>query len=526
MTDLLLRNGTVWTGVPGAPVADAVLVRDGMVVGFDAGAAVVAEVVDLGGGYLLPAFGDGHAHPVFAGLQPQGPRIDGLTSVAAVVGAVREFALRHPTAEWIVGGGYDPTLAPGGEFDARWLDDAVPDRPVVLRCADYHGVWCNTAALRRIESTDVEGVLRRADGSPLGTLHEWDACALVLDLVPPRSPAQLEVAVREASRVYAAAGVTWVQDAWVDPGAGLTEAYLAAAGPVRIALALRADPGKWPGQLDACHAERAAVRAAGVGDLVTADTVKFFADGVIENGTASLLEPYQDAPHSHGSPVWQPKALADAVADVDRAGFDVHIHAIGDAGVRAALDAVEHLRRVNPSRERRPVIAHLQLVHPDDVPRFARLGVVANFEPLWAQCDPVQPLLTVPRIGERRARAQYPIRALYDSGAHVSFGSDWPVSSPEPLAGIQTAVTRRAGEDAPALGAAQGLTVAQALAAYTSGSAYQAHADRTRGVLAPGRVADLVHLAANPLRVPTSAIGEIPVLGTWLAGRATYRGDS
>jgi predicted amidohydrolase YtcJ len=516
--ELLLRNGTVWTGVPGAPVADALLVRDGVIAGFDARDASGAEVVDLGGGFLMPAFGDGHAHPVFAGLHEQGPRIGGLTSVAAIVAAVREYAGTHRAAEWIVGGGYDPTLAPRGEFDARWLDEAVPDRPVVLRCGDYHGVWCNSAALRRIGPADVEGVLRRADGSPLGTLREWDACALVLDLVPPRSPAELEQAVRAASRVYAAAGVTWVQDAWVDPGAGLTEAYLAAAGPVRVGLALRADPGRWPGQLDVLLAERASV----LGDLVTAGTVKFFADGVIENGTAALLEAYEDAPHSHGSPVWQAAALAEAVAAVDRAGFDVHIHAIGDAGVRAALDAIEHTLRVNPPRVRRPVVAHLQLVHPDDVPRFTRLGVVANFEPLWAQCDPVQPLLTAPRIGRRRTQAQYPIKALLDAGAHVSFGSDWPVSSPAPLAGIQTAVTRR-GDDGPALGAEQGLTVAQALAAYTAGSAYQASAEQSRGVLAPGRVADLVHLGASPLAVEPSAIGDIPVLGTWLAGRPTYR---
>jgi predicted amidohydrolase YtcJ len=513
VTELWFRGGTVWTGLAERPVADSLVVRDGRITGFDRPAGRAAEV-DLAGGFLLPAFGDGHAHPILAGLEPQGPLIGGLASVREIVAAVREYAVAHPHDEWIVGGGYDPTLAPGGEFDARWLDAAVPDRPVVLRCSDYHAVWCNTAALRRVGPLVGPGVPLRPDGGVLGTLREWDACGAVLDLVPPPAAESLAAAARGALAVYAAAGVTWVQDAWVEPGSGFADAYLACGSPVRVAIALRADQRRWPDQLAGLRAERDRL----AGSRVAASTVKFFADGVVETSTAAVLEPYVDG--GHGCPVWQREALADAVAAVDRAGFDVHVHAIGDGGVRTALDAIEHAIRVNPPWDRRPVVAHVQLAHPDDVPRFARLGVIANFEPLWAQHDPAQPLLTEPRLGADRAARQYPIRSVLAAGATISFGSDWPVSPPRPLAGIQTAVTRRAGAGEPQLGGAQAITVSQALAAYTSGVAYQARAERTRGVLAPGRVADLVHLAADPRAVPPDEIGAIEVRGTWLAGRA------
>ena len=531
--DRLFRNGFVWTGRADAPLADTLLERDGVIVAVGGGDGRVPadEVVDLRGGTLLPAFGDGHAHPIFAGLESAGPAIAGLASVAEIVAEVGRYARARPKDDWIIGAGYDPTLAPNAAFDARWLDEAVTDRPVLLRASNYHTVWCNTAALRQAGITAASAdpasgrIVRRADGSPLGTLLEWGACDLVLDLIPQRADADIVGAARFAGRTYAAAGVTWVQDAWVDPGAGMTEAYLAIAADepaVRVSIALRADPVDWPAQRAVFRAERQTIRAAGVGDLVTARTVKFFADGIIESGTAALLDPYRDAPHSCGMLIWQPKALNDAVAAFDSDGYQVHVHAIGDAGVRAALDAIEHARRVNPPWDRRPVIAHVQLVHPDDVPRFAELGVIANFEPLWAQVDDAQTLLTLPRIDQRRGEHQYPMRAIADTGAPLSFGSDWPVSSPSPLAGIQVAVTRRAGDTPPLPG--ESLTVEQAFTAYTAGTAHQAFADPTRGTLTVGRTADLVHLARNPFTEPATAIGAIPVLGTWLAGRQTHQG--
>lgn len=541
-----VRTGTDGRGGPGGGLrgdAGALAVEDGRVLALGPEAAALAptarEVIELGPhGLLLPAFGDGHAHPLFGGLEQFGPQIKESTSVEDLVEAVGRWADAHPGDEWIVGASYDPALAPGGEFDARWLDDAVPDRPVALRAHDYHTLWCNTEALRRAGITDetpdppLGRIVRRLDGSPMGTLREWHACDLVLGLLPAREQDELVEAVRLAGRAYAQQGLTWVQDAWVEPE--MVDAYLEAARrgalAFRVNLAQRADPAAWRKQRPAFRAARRRVEDGG-GDLLSARTVKFFSDGVIESGTAALLAPYSDAahpaaPHSCGMPVWAPEVLAEAVVAFDADGFQTHIHAIGDAGVRAALDAIEAATRTNPAWDRRPVITHVQLADPADLPRFAQLGVIANFEPLWACPDALQTELTLPRLGERRGAAQYPMGTLARSGARLSFGSDWPVSSHAPLEGIQTAVTRRTFDGVPAGGwtAHQLLTVDEALDAATSGVAYQAYADE-RAKLVPGAPADLVRLSADPRTADPMAIRHIRVLGTWLAGRQTYRAD-
>ncbi|GGS27533.1 amidohydrolase [Actinokineospora fastidiosa] len=508
---VVFRGGTVWTGTGRT---HALAVRGGRVHALGDAALIgdrTAEI-DLAGGFLMPAFGDGHAHPVLGGLERQGPPVAGLASVAEIVEAVRVYAEAHPDVPWIVGAGYDPTLAPDGVYDARWLDAAVPDRPVVLRAGDYHAVWCNSAALARagVEDSTVEGIVR----SPLGTLREWAACDLVLRLIPP-GLTDLGAAVRHAYAAYAAAGVTWVQDAWVDLDSGFADAYLANPG-LRVALALRADPDHWRDQLPLFRAERERVAT----DLVSGHTVKFFTDGVIETETAALLSPYA---HScgHGTPVWPRAELLAAAAAVDAAGFQLHLHAIGDAGVRLALDAVEHATAVNPPRDRRPVITHVQLVDPADVPRFRELGVIANLQPYWAQLDPAQTELTIPRLGPDRAAAQYPIRTL-TATTRVSFGSDWPVDSLKPLEGVQVAMTRQTLSGDPPGGwvPAERVDGETALACYTAGTAYQAFAEHERGTLAVGRQADLALLSEDPTTAGRPA--DVAVLGTWLAGRRIW----
>ncbi|WP_407700838.1 amidohydrolase [Streptomyces endophyticus] len=534
---MLVLRGTVRTGSEAYGDVTAVAVRGGRIVALGAAAEALAatadEVLDLGeGGLLMPSFGDGHAHPLFGGLEHFGPQIKGLGSVAEIVAEVGRWAEAHPEEEWIVGASYDPALVPDGEFDARLLDAAVPDRPVVLRAYDYHTVWCNTEALRRagVDATTQEPrlgwIVRRPDGTPMGTLREWHACDLVLDRVPGRPVDELVDAIGVAGDAYARAGLTWVQDAWVEPE--MVDAYLEAArrGALRfrVNLAQRADPDRWREQRSEFEAARHRVEAEG-GELLTARTVKFFGDGVIEGGTAALLEPYDDAPHSCGMPVWEPSALTEAVRAFDADGFQIHIHAIGDAGVRAALDAIESAAAANEAWDRRPVITHVQLVDPADLPRFAELGVIANFEPLWAQPDPLQTVLSVPRIGDKRTALQYPMGELRSGGARLSFGSDWPVSSYEPLEGIQVAVTRRTFDGDPEGGwlPHQRLTVEEALDAYTAGSAHQAFADE-RAALVPGAPADLVWLSADPRATEPMLLREIRVRGTWLAGERTFQG--
>jgi predicted amidohydrolase YtcJ len=430
-----------------------------------------------------------------------------------------------------VGGPYDPSLAPGGRFDARWLDEAVPDRPVALQSADHHCVWANSEALRTAgidaETPDPPAgfIVRRPDGSALGTLVEWNAMDLVLRHAPAPTDEDKRRALTRSTSLLAQEGITWVQEAALHPDDVSVYVDCADAGglAVRVNIALRAEPGEWPEQRTAFVAARAAAGSSGSG-RVSARTVKLFADGVVEAGTAALLAPYEDAPHSCGLPVWEPAELAEAVAAFDADGFQVHIHAIGDAGVRAALDAVAHASARNGPRDRRAVIAHTQVVHPDDVPRFAELAVVANFEPLWAQLDPLQTELTLPRLGAARGQLQYPMASLVASGAVVSMGSDWPVSSHRPLDGLAVAVTRQTRSGRPDGGwlPAQRLPVAAALSAYTLGTAFQAFEDHLWGTVVPGKRADLAWLTADPYDVVPVAWPDLAVRGTWLGGERTY----
>lgn len=532
MTRTLFLNGTVWTGT--GTTAGALSVRDGRIEAL--GTAALAgdhdERVDLGGGMLLPAFGDGHCHPDHAGFEAMGPRVRGLGTVEEIAEEVRRHAAAHPDAEWIIGGGYDATITPDGLFDARWLDEAVPDRPVALRAWDYHTLWCNTEAMRRAgldastPDTPRGRFARRPDGTLLGTMIEWDAVDAVLAAAPARTTEDLVAALAAATGAYAAAGVTWVQDAWVEHGT--VEAYLEAARrgllACRVNLAFRAEPARWREQLAEFAADRERVGALGH-DRLTAGTVKFFVDGILENRTASLLAPYSDDPCTRGMPVWPYGDLLEALAAVDAMGLQAHLHAIGDAGIRTALDAVEHMSRVNGPRDRRPVIAHVQVLAEEDLPRFARLGVVANLQPLWARTDPPMTKLTFPRIGPERARRQYLIGSLLRAGVRVSFGSDWPVSDHRPLAGFPVAVTRENAEREPAGGwlPDERIGVEEALSAYTAGVAWQAFAEDERGVLAPGMAADLVWLDGDVRRAdPHDIADSTAVLGTWTAGVRTF----
>lgn len=526
----LFSGGTIWTG---SHDVDALLVSDGVVsaVGDEARAKapVGVETVDLGGGFLMPSFGDGHAHPLYGGLEAAGPEVRPCRSVDEILATVKRYADDNPDEEWIVGASYDGSLAPEGLFDARWLDSVVPDRPVVLRAWDYHTVWCNTAAIERagIRPDTPDPVLgeipHRPDGSVLGTLREWGAVDLVMNVMPARDEAVRIAALDTAADYLLARGVTWVQDAWVEPRD--VETYVVAADSLRLRfnLALYADPRYFDGQVEQFAESRRRVREAG-SPLLTANTVKFFADGVVENETGALLEPYCSGLHSHGQRNWEGDALARAAARVDELGLQIHIHAIGDAAVRQALDAIESVIHRNGIRDRRPVIAHAQLVDDADIGRFADLGVIPNMQPLWAQMDDLMTVLTIPRLGPQRADRQYRMASLLASGAKLAHGSDWPVSSGAPLDGIAVAVSRQTVDGEPDGGwtPQEILPIDRALSGYTAGVAYQAFAESTWGSIAAGRSADLVWLDRDPRATPALELPFVTVLGTYLRGRPAY----
>ncbi len=541
MATTLFHGGTVWTGTEEGPTS-GLLVIDGTVAatGIEAASRAAAleslhgeravERIDLEGGFLAPSFGDGHAHPIFGGLEAEGPAVRACTSVDEIVAEVRRYAEQHPELPAIIGGSYDGSLKPEGLFDARWLDEAVRDRPVVLRASDYHTMWVNSKALElagidaSTPDPELGAIPRREDGEPLGVLREWGATDLLTGTVPEH-PVETRIrALERAGAYYLERGVTWVQDAWVEPVDIDTYLEAVAQGrlPMRVNIAQYADPRHFDQQLPAFVEARARVEAAG-SPLLSARTIKFFADGVIENETGALLEPYCSNLHEHGMSVWGPERLAEAVRAVDAEGFQVHIHAIGDHAVRQALDAIEGAIRANGPRDRRPVIAHAQLVDPVDLGRFAGLGVIPNMQPLWAQLDGLMTVLTLPRLGPERSLQQYRLRTLVESGAPLAFGSDWPVSSGDPREGLATAASRQTAEGVPAGGWAPDeiLPIEHALSAYTSGVAHQAFADQHPadwGRIRPGASADLVWLARDPRDVLPLDLPAVEIRQTYLAG--------
>ncbi len=530
----LFTGGVIWTG---SADVDALLVVDGVVRaagdqahGLASGTPSV-EHVDLDGGFLMPSFGDGHSHPLYGGLEAAGPPVRDCGSVDDIVLAVKQFAADNPDQEWIVGASYDGSLAPDGLFDSRWLDAAVPDRPVVLRAWDYHTMWCNSVAIERagITADTPDPVLgeipHRADGSVLGTLREWGATDLVSAVMPVRDEKTRIAALGTAADYFLARGVTWAQDAWVEPGDLATYVAAARAGALRMRfnLALYADPRHFDSQVTQFAEQRRLVEQTG-SPMLTAHTVKFFADGVIENETGALLAPYCSGLHSHGMRTWEGDSLAEAARRVDELGLQIHIHAIGDAAIRQALDAIEYAIKRNPHRDRRPVIAHVQLVDDADLSRFAELGVIPNMQPLWAQMDALMTVLTVPRLGVERSDKQYRMRSLATSGAPLALGSDWPVSSGAPLDGIAVAVSRRTATGDPDGGWTphEILPIEETMSAYTAGVAYQGFAEGKWGGIVTGASADLVWLDRDPRKTPALELPAVTVRATYLRGQSVY----
>jgi hypothetical protein len=380
-----------------------------------------------------------------------------------------------------------------------------------------------------------DGRIEREDGGgPQGTLHEG-AASLVGDLVPDPPLAERVAGLLLAQRHLHERGVTAWQDAIVGDYLGSLDpldAYLDAAASgsltARVRGALWWDRNRGGEQLT----EILERRERGQAGRFSAATVKIMQDGVPENFTAAMIDPYLDptgchGEHGSGVSYVDPQALAEYVTRLDAEHFQVHLHAIGDRAVRESLDAIAAARAANGASANRHHIAHLQVVHPDDVPRFAALDVTANMQALWAAHEPQMDELTIPFIGPERTARQYVFGDLLASGARLAAGSDWSVSSANPLRAVHVAVNRSlqgaTGAEAEPFLPAQALGLAEALAAYTIGSAYVNHLDDQTGSIAEGKLADLVVLDTDPFAGPASDIASTRVLQTFVQGETVYR---
>jgi predicted amidohydrolase YtcJ len=505
------------------------------------------DVVDLRGRALLPGFQDAHVHPAFAGVTMLGCNLIGAATLDVALARIAGYAHQHPDRTWIAGSGWRMEWFPGGTPDRHTLDQVTQGRPAYLSNRDGHGAWVST---RGLELAGVDArtpdpadgrIEREGDGTPQGTLHEG-AADLVGRLVPALTVRERLAGLLLAQQHLHARGVTAWQDAIVGEYLGSADplpVYLAAAASgqltARVQGALWWDRARGAEQLPDILARRDLVRAFSMPDRrFRAETVKIMQDGVAENFTAGMIDPYLDPggcrQHGSGLSYVDPAALPGYVTELDAAGFQVHFHAIGDRAVREALDAIDAARTANGASDHRHHIAHLQVVHPDDVPRFAALGVTANMQGLWAAHEPQLDELTIPFLGPLRSQRQYLFGDLLRSGARIAAGSDWAVSSANPLRAIHVAVNRSlpgsAGAQAEPFLPDQGLDLAVALAAYTASSAYVNHLDDETGTIERGKLADLVLLDRDPFAHAAAEIASTGIAATYVHGRQVYLSTS
>jgi predicted amidohydrolase YtcJ len=537
VADLALRNGAIYTVDGARSWAETIAIDAGRIVyvGNDAGAkdyiGPQTEVVDLEGRMVMPGMQDVHIHPISGGIEANGCDLNAATTVDEYVAIIRKYADEHPNEPWIKGGGWAMSaFGPGALARKELIDAVVPDRPVILWSRDGHTTWVNSKALEAGGITKdtpdpADGRIDRdpKTGEASGSLQEG-ASALVADKSPPDSDEKRDAGLRYAIRMLNRFGITGVQDASVNEADLQSYRRLDEAGELtmRVVGSIWWERDQGLEQVDAIKN----LRREFTKGRIDAGTVKIMQDGVMENYTAVVLEPYKlkGQKDVRGIPMVEPELLKKAVTQLDADGFQVHFHAIGDGAVRQSLDAVEAARAANGNLGHRHHISHIQLIHPDDQPRFRKLGVIANFQPLWAYADDYIKDLTLPFVSKETATYMYPIASMERSGAVVAFGSDWSVSSANPFEEMETAVTRMGalGETDAAWMPEERIGVPEAVAAFTINAAYTNRDEANTGSLEVGKRANLAVLDRNLFDIPATEISDTKVLVTLFEGKAVH----
>ena len=535
--DLVFRSGKLYTVDGNRSWAEAVAISGGEItfVGSDAGAepyiGPATRVVDLNGRMMLPSFQDSHIHTIYGGINAIRLDMLNLKSPDDYVAATENYAGLHPDAPWIIGAGWDiSNFEPGAPPTREYLDDAVSDRAVVLMSYDGHAYWVNSKALELAgitkDTPDPAGGRIDRDpetGEPNGILQ--DRAMYIVDAYMPEVSSELSIAgLKHAMSMLNSFGITAIQDATeqgVIPRDLDTFRTLDDKGELtmRVVASLwwNSDGG------DDQIVQFKLLREKYTQGRLRATSVKIMQDGVIEAQTAALLEPYLGS-ENIVAPMNDPDVLRKVVSRIDAEGFQVHFHAIGDAAVRQCLDAVEQAIADNGQLGNRHHISHVELIHPSDIPRFRELDVTANFQPLWAYSAEFITELTWPFIGPERSQWIFPIGSVERAGGRLAFGSDWPVSTANPLEEIETAITRLGalGETTEPLLPNEAIDLASAIAAFTINAAFINNIDDITGSIEVGKLADLIILDQNLFEIESSEISEAQVLVTFLDGEAVY----
>ena len=532
--DLVFKNGAIYTSDAARSWADAVAIKGDQIIyvgpnsGVQQYVSYTTRVIDLQGKMLLPGFSDSHVHPVSSGMQLSDCALTNIATVSGVLEAIKQCKSNLNGKKWIVGAGWELPLFQNANPSKELLDQIAPDIPVFLEAADGHSAWVNSKALilagiNRDSKDPVRGhIERNKDGEPTGTLREA-AIGLVARYIPAPTQNDYIEGLRRALKLANSFGITAVQDASVSVNGLKAYKTLDERGEltVRVVAATRINPDKAESQIP----ELIELRALYNTPRLSATAAKIFIDGVLESHTAFLLESYLDQPGYRGPANYTPDKLNKLITELDRASFQVHIHAIGDGAIRMALDAFEAAQKSNGRNDARHHIAHLELISRTDIPRFAKLGVIANFQPLWAYADSYITDLTEPILGPERSRWLYPIGSVVRTGAVVVGGSDWSVTSLNPLDAIQVGITRYGLDDTKRKSwiPEERTDLATMIAAYTINGAYLAHREKQTGSIEVGKNADLIVLSDNLFTVPVESIHKVKVLLTLLDVKEVFR---
>ncbi len=536
--DIVFLNGAICTMNPARRWCEAIAIRGGRIVSVGTDEQVSAwsgpgtKSIDLKGRMVLPGFHDTHVHLAEGGVELGQLSLEGCADVPEAMKRLKAYAEKNAEEKWLLGGNWALTLFPNANPRKEILDEVVGDRPVFLISNDGHSAWANSKAI------ELSGVTAKTPDPPLGRI-ERDAKTgeptgafreAAMDLIRRKSPrvtdAQMLEGTKRAVKYANSFGITHVTEA--NAGEDILKAYKKLVDAEALNLHVRAAV-----ETDPQGSEKQVNRAKGLrkkyeGGRLRVGEAKFFADGVVETHTASLLTPYLDKREETGISNWSDEKFAKLTTEFEKAGFQIHIHAIGDKAVRQALNSVEAARKANGDLDLRPHIAHLQLIDKADIPRFRQLGVIATFQALWAYRDVFVKDLTVPVLGEERTNSMYPINSLLRHGTVLSAGSDWTVSSLNPLDAIEVAVTRKGLADKPdenkdePLNLDERVNLMDFLAAYTCGGAYADHTDKVSGSLEPGKSADLIVLDKNLFEVPNTDIHKVKVMQTMIDGLFVY----
>ena len=547
--DLIVTNARVITMDAEQPNAEAVAVKDGLIVSVG-GAGEVAEwqgagtrVIDAAGGSVLPGFIEAHMHLFPGAAELVHLQLSGVAGFEALRDAIRGYAAAHPDAAMLVGQGADYTVLGSERVTRHHLDAILPDRAFCMAAPDHHTMWANTRAL------EMAGVLHGrklgpgneivmgADGLAEGELREGEAFGPVLDLAgesrvrlglstgeePDPMPTPAE---RTADRDIMRRGLAWCARHGVtsiqNMDGNLYQLELLSEIEAEGGLSCRVQvPFHYRNHMTLDMLEKASAMARRYdGEWLSSGIVKVFYDGVLDSWTAVMIEPYADRPDWVGEPLFTPQQFIDLAVAIDKRGLQIAVHSIGDGAVRAVLDGYAAAQQANGKRDSRHRVEHIEVIAASDIPRFAELGVIASMQPPHppgAMDFPLEP--TVSRIGARRWPLSYAWRTLKDAGAHVVFASDWPVSPIDPILGIQAAMLRKPWADGDP---DQSFSLHEALAAYTVEGAYAEFAEDRKGRLKPGYMADLVVLSGDIEAKAAEELHNLHPIITICGGKISY----